>query len=139
MKKKISKVSLAAIAAATILSAMPVLGATNTAWSGNVATPGSSIRTGARTKTTTSSVIANYSSGPSAQMTVEVLVEVNSAWKNCTYYSAKQTPYIAAKGINNYIEVKNLAVETYGRSAVKAQFTALNAGTHSGKWRPDYQ
>lgn len=140
MKKRIiSKASITAIVVATFFSVLPVFGATNYSWSGYAQTPGSSIRTDERTKQTDSSVIANYTSGSSSFMGVTVLAKVNGSWRDCTYYSNSHPIYYAYKGASNYIDVLNTVNESYGNCTTCANFVATSAGSHSGKWRPDYR
>lgn len=139
MKKKFSKSTIAVLAVATVLSAMPVFGATNYNWSGYASTPGSSIVTGEITKRTDSSVIVNYSSGSSEFMGVTVLAKTNGSWHDCTYYSSSHPIYYAYKGASNYVDVLNNVHEDHGDCPTKANFVATSAGNHSGKWRPDFQ
>lgn len=147
MRKKVTKstmikkITTAVMLSLTIFSAIPVFAGTgNYSWFGYAQTPGSSIRTGTRTKETDSSVIANYSDGSSEFMGVTVLVkDKNGSWDDCTYYTSSHPIYYAYKGTSNYIDVLNTAYEENGRCTVAARFTATTAGNHSGKWRPDYQ
>lgn len=138
MRKKFSKVYAAAIVVAMAITSVPVFAATNYSWSGYAQTPGTSISTDARTKNTSSSVIANYSSGSSDFVGVTVSAKVGSSWVNCTYYNNSHPIYYAYKGTSNYIDVLNTVSESYGTPrSVRANFTATSAGSHSGKWRPD--
>ena len=138
MKKLFNKTSIAVIVAATFFSAIPVFGATNNIWSGNAQTPGSSIWTDEIMKTTTSSVIANYSEGGSEFLSVTVYARVNGSLQNCTYYSNSHPAYYAYKGSSNYIEVLNTVYERYGKCNTTCRFVTSTAGRHSGKWRPDF-
>lgn len=139
MKKIFNKTSIAVIVAATFFSAIPVFGATNINWSGNAQTPGESIWTGERKKTTDSSVIANYSEGGSEFLSVTVYARVNGSLQNCTYYSNSHPAYYAYKGSSNYIDVLNTVYERYGERYITCRFVTSTAGNHSGKWRPDFQ
>lgn len=127
------------IVAATFFSAIPVFGATNYNWSGNAQTPGSSIWTGERTKSTDSSVIVNYSSGSSEFLSVTVYARVNGSLKDCTYYNSSYPVYYAYKGTSNYVDVLNTVYESYGECNTTAKFVTSSTGNHSGKWRPDFQ
>ena len=129
------------VAVTTALMVAPVLAATNYNWSGYAYTPGSSILTAAKTKTTNSSVVANYSSGSSEWTNVTVQANVGGSWKDCTYYTSSHPVYRAYRGTGSdkYIDVLNTAYEKYGTVNVRAVFSTLSAGNHSGKWRPDYQ
>ena len=138
-KKFIKKVGAMFMVSLTVMSAIPVFAATNYSWSGNATTPGSTMRTARKTKTTDSSVIVNYSDGSSDYMAVTVDAYVSGSWKDCTYYTDANPIYVAYEGSSNYIAVLNLAYENYGQCSVAAKFTATAAGAHSGKWRPDYQ
>lgn len=143
MKQKVlkgfaKKLTAAAMLSMVVFLGMPVFAETNHSWSGYANTPGSSIRTSTETKYTDSSVIANYSSGSSDYMMVTVLVKDSSgSWKDCTYYTGTNRVYIAHRGTSEYVSVMNLAYETYGKSKVAANFTAISAGSHRGVWRPD--
>lgn len=142
MKKKIrfkKVVAGIALSLAMLATVIPAMGATNKLWYGAASTSGSSIIATRLRKTTDSSVIVNYSNGPSSQMAVNILAYVNGAWDDCTYYTSSRPIYIVYENANSYIDVYNTAYEEHGACAVAPKFTATSAGYHEGNWRPDFE
>ena len=64
---------------------------------------------------------------------------VQVLWGLQFWLSNSHPIYYAYKGASNYIDVLNTDNETYGNCTTCANFVATSAGSHSGKWRPDYR
>lgn len=147
MKKKIKdvvkKVVGISMLTAAVLSAVPtavyaVFGVPSS-WSGHAATPGSTISSGVEQKATTSSVMVQYSSGGSQFMGASVWASQAPAgsYSDVTFYTTQHPIYYVYKDSSSYLEVLNLAYETYGICYVKTKYVATASGNHSGSWVPD--
>lgn len=128
---------------AAILSAVPIIahGITGTtySWTGDVATPGSSIYASPISKVTTSSVMVLYTYGGSEFVGASVLASqsVEGSYTDVTLYTNAHPNYYIDKNTSSYVEVLNLAYETYGKCYVKTRFVTTAAGYHAGKWAAD--
>lgn len=135
-KKRIANIIILGTA---VISLFPMIAyGGNTNWSGSVSSAGASIYTAPLSKVTTSSVIANYSSGSSN--IVGAMVEASwsySNFKDVTYYNSNHRAYNISKNSTGYVEILNTAHETYGDCMCRVRYVASSAGKHSGWWRPD--
>ena len=141
-KFKLNKIIGSIMAIMCVGSVLPTIawGATNYTWTATASTSGATIQTEYRTKLTTSSVIANYSSGGSTELYAKVYAHWHldtSRYTDVTYYSSSHPNYRIPKSYVTYVDVLNTAHETYGDCNVQLRFQTNASGTHSGKWRPD--
>ena len=138
-KSFLKKMSNIAVLGISIISLVPMIAyGANKTWSGYAATPGSSIYTESCSKVTTSSVIANYSSGSSDSVGAMVEASLSySNFKDVTYYNVNHKSYNIAKNSAGYVEILNIAHETFGDCMTRVRYVTSSAGNHRGWWRPD--
>lgn len=128
---------------AAIVSAVPMLAhgisLDPESWTGDVATPGSAIYSSPDSKVTSSSVMVLYTYGGSEFVGASVLASQNAggSYSDVTLYTSAHPNYYIYKNTSSYIEVLNLAYETYGSCYVKTKYITTAAGYHAGKWASD--
>lgn len=128
---------------AAIVSAAPLLayGLTGSpiSWTGDVATPGSAIYSSTDTKVTASSLMVLYTYGGSEFIGASVLASqsLGGSYRDVTLYTSAHPNYYIYKNTSSYVEVLNLAYETYGKCYVKMKYITTSAGYHAGNWMSD--
>lgn len=141
--QKMKKILGTSMLVTAILTAVPMItyGFTGTIynWSGYVATPGSSVYSGSVSKVTSSSVMVQYSAGSSEFVGASVLASLNESgsYSDVTLYTTAHPNYNVYKNSSSYVEVLNLAYETYGQCYVKTRYVTTTAGNHAGRWAAD--
>lgn len=141
MNKKFTKVIQKSIGVVMLLSAIawtvPVM-AENTnrcAWSGTAASPGSNIQSGKEIKFTDKYIGAEYITGGSPTVGVRVY-----AYDGTKYNDVTARTYNISKANGVFYLIANYAFEQ-GNCACSTYtlYTTSTAGSHAGRWIPDYQ
>lgn len=143
VKNVVKKLIGIGMLSAAIVSAVPLMAhgisGSPIGWTGDVATPGSAIYTSPTSKVTASSVMVLYTYGGSEFIGASVLASQNvgGSYSDVTLYTSAHPNYYIYKDTSSYIEVLNLAYETYGKCYVKTKYITTSAGYHAGNWMSD--